>query len=146
LRTLLRVCSNSHRNSSAQAHGRFLSTMTSRVDILIHININVDFMFALAKSLVSSRKPVLETSLFPLLFSIFFFFLSCVFFSFCFSLYIFLSLCLMSVQMLWSEPTIVSFCYYYYCRSCSSTTMTIVEMSFFSSCIRCHFFSYFEQQ
>ncbi len=92
-RTFLRVCSNSHRNSSARAHGRFLSTTTrttTRVDTLLHININVDFMFASTKSLVSRRKPVLETSRLPLLFSVFFFFFFCVFLLLLFLIYIFL--------------------------------------------------------
>jgi hypothetical protein len=94
-RTLLRVCSNSHRNSSARAHGRFLST-TSRVDTLLQININVDFMFASTKSLVSSKQPVLETSFLAttiLPFSFSFVFCVC-FFSFAF-LHIFFLLLLL---------------------------------------------------
>ena len=75
--SLLRVCSNSHRNSSARAHGRFLSATTrttARVDTLVHININVDFMFAVPKEpgLLSASSPgnILSlTSSSPALFS-----------------------------------------------------------------------------
>ena len=127
-RTLLRVCSNSHRNSSTRAHGRFLSTTTTtRVDTLLHININVDFMFASVKELgllqETSTRNIFSPSSTTTTILLRFLFL--LLFCASFSRYFFSPL--LSVQMLWSEPTIVSCCYYY--RSYSSTT--IVEMSFF---------------
>lgn len=87
LRTFLRVDSDSHRNSSARAHGRFLSS-ASRVDTPLHIQQKCRFHVRFDKELglqQASRPAALEASfLLPTLlcFLLFFFFFVIVVFSF----------------------------------------------------------------
>ena len=161
-----RVCSNSHRNSPARAHGRFLSTTTTQ-HITTHINRNVDFMFALVKSLVfrvgqsssssSSSSTVTAAMAMSALGIVLLLLLLClIFFFFCVLFFVsrHFPLSLTSLLLCSTPNALASAITVFRLSSSRIERRENVDdndkdsrnVIFFLPCIRCRFFSYFEQQ